>query len=189
MLFPFFLRPHEYSPPLSLSWAPSLPQYLLGAHAHKSIFLAHYQLLILFNMSFLLVHDKDLPFACHRRDQALVAQAVRKYLHQYSIPQREVVEKTGINQSHLSQHFTRGVPIKPAKRIKLYHWFEQDQVQRTGSKCPKLACIHHSCAICTVCINMMQISFAHSIFFPIVLCKLAISLCLQSNAYLEICYQ
>jgi predicted XRE-type DNA-binding protein len=67
-----------------------------------------------------------------QRDQTLVAQAIRKYLHQYSIPQREVVEKTGINQSHLSQHFTRGVPIKPAKRIKLYHWFEHDQLQRTG---------------------------------------------------------
>ena len=70
----------------------------------------------------------------YRRDQSLVAQAIRKYLHQYSIPQREVVDKTAINQSHLSQHFTRGVPIKPAKRIKLYHWFEQDQLQRTGSK-------------------------------------------------------
>ena len=72
------------------------------------------------------------PF-CFRRDQSLVAQAIRKYLHQYSIPQREVVGKTAINQSHLSQHFTRGVPIKPAKRVKLYHWFEQDQLQRTGS--------------------------------------------------------
>ncbi|XP_003390473.1 PREDICTED: hepatocyte nuclear factor 1-alpha-A-like isoform X1 [Amphimedon queenslandica] len=86
--------------------------------------------------SSLSLSDDPLPSTFARellqRDQSLVAQAIRKYLHQYSIPQREVVEKTGINQSHLSQHFTRGVPIKPAKRVKLYHWFEQDQLQRTG---------------------------------------------------------
>ena len=71
----------------------------------------------------------------HRRDQVLVAQAIRKYMNQYSIPQREVVEKTNLNQSHLSQHFTHGVTMKASKRIKLYHWFEDDQKQRTGSKC------------------------------------------------------
>ena len=55
-------------------------------------------------------------------------------MNQYSIPQREVVEKTGLNQSHLSQHFLHGVTMKRAKRIKLYHWFEDDQKTRTGSK-------------------------------------------------------
>ena len=55
-------------------------------------------------------------------------------MNQYSIPQREVVEKTGLNQSHLSQHFLHGVTMKRAKRIKLYHWFEEDQKARTGSK-------------------------------------------------------
>lgn len=67
-----------------------------------------------------------------QRDQVLVAQAIRKYMNQYSIPQREVVEKTNLNQSHLSQHFTHGVTMKASKRIKLYHWFEDDQKQRTG---------------------------------------------------------
>ena len=69
-----------------------------------------------------------------RRDQTLVAQAIKRYMNQYSIPQREVVEKTGLNQSHLSQHFLHGVTMKRAKRIKLYHWFEEDQKARTGSK-------------------------------------------------------
>lgn len=66
------------------------------------------------------------------RDQTLVAQAIKKYMNQYSIPQREVVEKTGLNQSHLSQHFLHGVTMKRSKRIKLYHWFEEDQKLRTG---------------------------------------------------------
>jgi len=55
-------------------------------------------------------------------------------MNQYSIPQREVVEKTGLNQSHLSQHFLHGVTMKCSKRIKLYHWFEEDQKLRTGSE-------------------------------------------------------
>lgn len=66
------------------------------------------------------------------RDQTLVAQAIKKYMNQYSIPQREVVEKTGLNQSHLSQHFLHGVTMKRSKRVKLYHWFEDDQQARTG---------------------------------------------------------
>ena len=55
-------------------------------------------------------------------------------MNQYSVPQREVVEKTGLNQSHLSQHFLHGVTMKRSKRIKLYHWFEDDQKLRTGSE-------------------------------------------------------
>ena len=56
-------------------------------------------------------------------------------MNQYSVPQREVVEKTGLNQSHLSQHFLHGVTMKRSKRVKLYHWFEDDQQIRTGSEC------------------------------------------------------
>ena len=66
------------------------------------------------------------------REQTLVAQAIKRYMNQYSVPQREVVEKTGLNQSHLSQHFLHGVTMKRSKRIKLYHWFEDDQKLRTG---------------------------------------------------------
>ena len=68
------------------------------------------------------------------RDQTVVAHAIKKYMNQYSVPQREVVEKTGLNQSHLSQHFLHGVTMKRSKRVKLYHWFEDDQKIRTGSK-------------------------------------------------------
>lgn len=64
----------------------------------------------------------------------MVAQAIKKYMNQYSVPQREVVEKTGLNQSHLSQHFLHGVTMKRSKRVKLYHWFEDDQRIRTGSE-------------------------------------------------------
>ena len=63
-----------------------------------------------------------------------MAQAIKRYMNQYSVPQREVVEKTGLNQSHLSQHFLHGVTMKRSKRIKLYHWFEDDQKLRTGSE-------------------------------------------------------
>ena len=63
-----------------------------------------------------------------------MAQAIKKYMNQYSVPQREVVEKTGLNQSHLSQHFLHGVTMKRSKRVKLYHWFEEDQKIRTGSE-------------------------------------------------------
>lgn len=71
------------------------------------------------------------------REQTLVAQAIKRYMNQYSVPQREVVEKTGLNQSHLSQHFLHGVTMKRSKRIKLYHWFEDDQKLRTGSELGK----------------------------------------------------
>ena len=77
--------------------------------------------------------SSSLPFLCSR-DQTKVAHAIKRYMNQYSIPQREVVEKTGLNQSHLSQHFLHGVTMKRAKRIKLYHWFEDDQHLRTGSE-------------------------------------------------------
>ena len=73
-------------------------------------------------------------FSVCSREQTLVAQAIKRYMNQYSVPQREVVEKTGLNQSHLSQHFLHGVTMKRSKRIKLYHWFEDDQKLRTGSE-------------------------------------------------------
>ncbi len=66
----------------------------------------------------------------------MVAHVIKRYMSQYSIPQREVVEITNLNQSHLSQHFLHGVTMKRAKRVKLYQWFEDDQKTRTGSKSP-----------------------------------------------------
>ena len=45
-------------------------------------------------------------------------------MQQHNIPQREVVESTGLNQSHLSQHLNKGTPMKTNKRAALYTWFE-----------------------------------------------------------------
>ena len=95
---------------------------------NKCHYLAHGALSIFFYQVF--IDD----FSVCSREQTLVAQAIKRYMNQYSVPQREVVEKTGLNQSHLSQHFLHGVTMKRSKRIKLYHWFEDDQKLRTGSE-------------------------------------------------------
>ena len=41
----------------------------------------------------------------------------------HNIPQREVVDATGLNQSHLSQHLNKGTPMKSQKRRLLYAWY------------------------------------------------------------------
>ena len=53
------------------------------------------------------------------------AKVIKMYMQQHNIPQREVVESTGLNQSHLSQHLNKGTPMKTNKRAALYTWFEQ----------------------------------------------------------------
>ncbi|XP_039267592.2 uncharacterized protein LOC120342704 [Styela clava] len=52
-----------------------------------------------------------------------VAKSVKAYMAQHNIPQREVVDSTGLNQSHLSQHLNKGTPMKQQKRWLLYAWF------------------------------------------------------------------
>ena len=52
------------------------------------------------------------------------AKVIKMYMQQHNIPQREVVESTGLNQSHLSQHLNKGTPMKTSKRAALYTWFE-----------------------------------------------------------------
>ncbi|KTF89875.1 hypothetical protein cypCar_00023949 [Cyprinus carpio] len=49
-----------------------------------------------------------------------VARTVKGYMQQHNIPQREVVDVTGLNQSHLSQHLNKGTPMKTTKRAALY---------------------------------------------------------------------
>lgn len=44
----------------------------------------------------------------------------------HNIPQREVVDATGLNQSHLSQHLNKGTPMKSQKRSLLYAWYVKD---------------------------------------------------------------
>ncbi|TRY57304.1 hypothetical protein DNTS_008896 [Danionella cerebrum] len=56
-----------------------------------------------------------------------VARTVKGYMQQHNIPQREVVDVTGLNQSHLSQHLNKGTPMKSAKRAALYTWYVQKQ--------------------------------------------------------------
>ncbi|XP_042567087.1 hepatocyte nuclear factor 1-beta-B isoform X1 [Cyprinus carpio] len=56
-----------------------------------------------------------------------VARTVKGYMQQHNIPQREVVDVTGLNQSHLSQHLNKGTPMKTTKRAALYTWYVQKQ--------------------------------------------------------------
>uniref|UniRef100_A0A8C5P8V7 HNF1 homeobox A n=1 Tax=Leptobrachium leishanense TaxID=445787 RepID=A0A8C5P8V7_9ANUR len=58
-----------------------------------------------------------------REDPWHVAKLVKGYLQQHNIPQREVVDTTGLNQSHLSQHLNKGTPMKTQKRAALYTWY------------------------------------------------------------------
>lgn len=54
---------------------------------------------------------------------------VKSYMQQHNLPQREVVESTGLNQSHLSQHLNKGTPMKNQKRAALYTWYVKKQCE------------------------------------------------------------
>ncbi|XP_059370666.1 hepatocyte nuclear factor 1-beta-A-like isoform X1 [Carassius carassius] len=55
------------------------------------------------------------------------ARMIKGYMLQHNIPQREVVDVTGLNQSHLSQHLNKGTPMKMQKRAALYTWYVRKQ--------------------------------------------------------------
>uniref|UniRef100_A0A8C1UVI6 HNF1 homeobox Ba n=1 Tax=Cyprinus carpio TaxID=7962 RepID=A0A8C1UVI6_CYPCA len=55
------------------------------------------------------------------------ARMIKGYMLQHNIPQREVVDVTGLNQSHLSQHLNKGTPMKTQKRAALYTWYVRKQ--------------------------------------------------------------
>ncbi|XP_076002278.1 hepatocyte nuclear factor 1-beta-A isoform X2 [Genypterus blacodes] len=55
------------------------------------------------------------------------ARMIKGYMQQHNIPQREVVDITGLNQSHLSQHLNKGTPMKTQKRAALYTWYVRKQ--------------------------------------------------------------
>lgn len=55
------------------------------------------------------------------------ARMIKAYMQQHNIPQREVVDVTGLNQSHLSQHLNKGTPMKTQKRAALYTWYVRKQ--------------------------------------------------------------
>ncbi|XP_029019528.1 LOW QUALITY PROTEIN: hepatocyte nuclear factor 1-alpha [Betta splendens] len=62
-----------------------------------------------------------------QEDPWQVAKMVKSYMQQHNLPQREVVESTGLNQSHLSQHLNKGTPMKNQKRAALYSWYVKKQ--------------------------------------------------------------
>ncbi|XP_007247197.3 hepatocyte nuclear factor 1-alpha [Astyanax mexicanus] len=67
-----------------------------------------------------------------QEDPWRVAKMIKCYMQQHNLPQREVVESTGLNQSHLSQHLNKGTPMKNQKRSALYSWYvkKQDEISR-----------------------------------------------------------
>ncbi|XP_043102585.1 hepatocyte nuclear factor 1-alpha [Puntigrus tetrazona] len=58
-----------------------------------------------------------------------VAKMIKSYMQQHNLPQREVVESTGLNQSHLSQHLNKGTPMKNQKRAALYSWYVKKKAE------------------------------------------------------------
>ncbi|XP_028270929.1 hepatocyte nuclear factor 1-alpha [Parambassis ranga] len=64
-----------------------------------------------------------------QEDSWHVAKIVKSYMQQHNLPQREVVESTGLNQSHLSQHLNKGTPMKNQKRAALYTWYVKKQCE------------------------------------------------------------
>ena len=71
---------------------------------------------------------------CNREDPWKAARHIKHYMLLHNIPQREVVDATGLNQSHLSQHLNKGTPMKNQKREILYRWFEEKQKEVVTSK-------------------------------------------------------
>uniref|UniRef100_A0A5F9CS50 Hepatocyte nuclear factor 1-beta n=1 Tax=Oryctolagus cuniculus TaxID=9986 RepID=A0A5F9CS50_RABIT len=61
------------------------------------------------------------------QDPWRAAKMIKGYMQQHNIPQREVVDVTGLNQSHLSQHLNKGTPMKTQKRAALYTWYVRKQ--------------------------------------------------------------
>ncbi|NXT85025.1 HNF1A factor, partial [Zapornia atra] len=72
-------------------------------------------------------HQKAVVERLLQEDPWRVAKMVKSYLQQHNIPQREVVDTTGLNQSHLSQHLNKGTPMKTQKRSALYTWYVRKQ--------------------------------------------------------------
>lgn len=81
---------------------------------------------------------------------------IKGYMQQHNIPQREVVDITGLNQSHLSQHLNKGTPMKTQKRAALYTWYvrKQREIQRRKLIFVFLTCLasakRQRCAFCNL---------------------------------------
>lgn len=103
------------------------------------------------------VHTKMMSLS-NRGDPWQVAKMVKSYMQQHNLPQREVVESTGLNQSHLSQHLNKGTPMKNQKRASLYTWYVKKQCEISQreytSSCGAAKFLLSNAS----CINMHQIS-------------------------------
>lgn len=77
-----------------------------------------------------------LCFPPHSEDPWRAAKMIKGYMQQHNIPQREVVDVTGLNQSHLSQHLNKGTPMKTQKRAALYTWYVRKQREILRRKYP-----------------------------------------------------
>ncbi|XP_044541386.1 hepatocyte nuclear factor 1-alpha [Gracilinanus agilis] len=126
-----YLRKQESSPLGSFSLAIPL-EMLSGTQAPSGSFMAvaRFERLVIF-ASFWTSSPPAKVLPQHRsfsrEDPWRVAKMVKSYLQQHNIPQREVVDTTGLNQSHLSQHLNKGTPMKTQKRAALYTWYVRKQ--------------------------------------------------------------
>lgn len=109
-----YYSPHSLSLNFSRQPAKSLLRYLCGYSCAAHCF----QSFVLF----------------FRRDPWQSAKIIKQYMQHHNIPQREAVEVTGLNQSHLSQHLNKGTPMKTEKRMTLYKWFEAKQTEVAARK-------------------------------------------------------
>lgn len=84
-------------------------------------------------------HQDWLPlvFPPRSEDPWRAAKMIKGYMQQHNIPQREVVDVTGLNQSHLSQHLNKGTPMKTQKRAALYTWYVRKQREILRRKYPR----------------------------------------------------
>lgn len=78
-----------------------------------------------------------LGFPSRSEDPWRAAKMIKGYMQQHNIPQREVVDVTGLNQSHLSQHLNKGTPMKTQKRAALYTWYVRKQREILRRKYPR----------------------------------------------------
>ena len=78
-----------------------------------------------------------LRFPPRSEDPWRAAKMIKGYMQQHNIPQREVVDVTGLNQSHLSQHLNKGTPMKTQKRAALYTWYVRKQREILRRKYPR----------------------------------------------------
>ncbi|KAK2111383.1 hypothetical protein P7K49_011129 [Saguinus oedipus] len=80
------------------------------------------------------------PLVPRSEDPWRAAKMIKGYMQQHNIPQREVVDVTGLNQSHLSQHLNKGTPMKTQKRAALYTWYVRKQREILRLPCYPASC-------------------------------------------------